>query len=302
MKSQKIGSLSQREFHLMQDNTEQIQTGRGRRRWMRRLVLIVIATYAGVCMMFAAFQRQLIYYPTREYEGTPRDLGMAYEDVAMTTGDGEKIAGWYVPAPDAQATVLFCHGNAGNISHRLHGIQLLHHAGFNVFIFDYRGFGQSTGTPDEAGLYIDAVAAWDYLVKTRSVPKNKIIILGRSLGGAVAIELATRVKPVGLIVEATFTRMAEVARHLYPLIPTSLFLSDRYDSIDKIAQIACPKLILHGSQDTLIPFDMGRKLFEAAIEPKQFIETPGDHNESGYTYSPAYTDQLVSFIHDTLGL
>ncbi len=286
----------------MQIKTEQHdQPGKGGRRWLRRLVLVALATYACVCMMFAAFQRQLIYYPSREYEATPQEYGLAFEDVSLTTGDGEQIIGWYVPAPDSQATVLFCHGNAGNISHRLHAIQLLHNSGFNVLIFDYRGFGQSSGSPDEAGLYTDAVAAWDYLVETRGIPKGRIIVLGRSLGGAVAIELATRVKPVGLIVEATFTRMADVARHLYPLLPSGLFLKDRYDSVDKIAQVTCPKLFLHGTQDTLIPFDMGRQLYEAAVAPKVFIETPGDHNESGFAHAPAFTKKLTLFIRDLMG-
>jgi len=270
------------------------------RRWLFRLVLVAIATYALTCMTFATLQRQLIYYPSREYVATPFNRGLAYEDVILTTSDGETITGWYVPESERQATVLFCHGNSGNISYLVHDIQLLHHAGFSVFIFDYRGFGRSTGTPDERGLYTDALAAWDYLAKTRAVPKPQIIVFGRSLGGAVAIELATRVDPVGLIVESTFTSMEDVAHHLYPLLPAGLFLKDRYDSIDKIAQITCPKLFLHGTQDTLLPIDMGRQLYEAATEPKEFIETPGDHNESGYAYSPAYTTQLTFFIRELL--
>ncbi len=273
--------------------------GRNWRRRLLRLVLVAIATYAFMCMMFAAFQRHMIYYPSRDYVGTPQDYNMVFEDLTLPTSDGESVTGWFVPALNSQTTVLFCHGNAGNISHRLHSIQLLHNAGFNVFIFDYRGYGLSTGSPDEQGLYTDAMTAWNYLIETRGVPAHRIVLLGRSLGGAVAIELATKVQAGGLIAESTFTRLADVARRLYPLIPSGLLLRDRYDSVDKIPQITCPKLFLHGGQDSLIPLSLGRQLYEAANAPKRFIETPGDHNESGFTYSPKYTDQLVSFIRES---
>ncbi len=271
---------------------------------VRRLALIVPATYLVVCLAVAIFQKHLIYFPQPGCDATPADVGLAYEDVSLTTSDGVSLAAWYVPAGPADAkgpaaaSVIFCHGNAGNISNRLHTIQVLHNLGMSVLIFDYRGYGLSKGSPSESGTYADAEAAWAYLTGERAVPPKRIILMGRSLGGAVAIELASRHTPGALVVESTFTRLADVAGVHYPLLPSSLLTVHRYDSIDKVPTIDCPKLFLHGRDDQLIPPRLGRSLYEAAAEPKRFIETPGGHNAAGFTWSQEYTNKLADFVRE----
>jgi uncharacterized protein len=263
---------------------------------LRRLIIIAVATYVGVCILVGVFERRLIYFPTRDYDATPSDIGLDYQSVTFMSNDGVNLTGWYVPNEVATRTILFFHGNAGNISHRLTTIQTLHRLGYNVFIFDYRGFGQSDGSPSESGLYADARAALQYLTQTQKQPVERIVFCGRSLGGAVAIELATHHAPRALVVESTFTELADVGRIHYPFLPVKLILRDRFKSIERIGKLTCPKLILHGADDTLIPIELGRKLFDAAAEPKQFIETPGGHNEAGFTYSTEFTDKLGEFL------
>ena len=265
---------------------------------MARLVPIAVATYLCLAILLAVFQRHLIYFPTQEYEAVPTDIGIAYEDVTFTAADGVRLAGWYVPRESATGAIIFFHGNGGNISHRLHAIQSLHAQGLNVFIIDYRGYGRSKGKPFEDGLYLDAEAAWQYLTQTRGESPARIALFGESLGGAVAIELAVRHTPAALVVESTFTSMAELAKVHYPYFPVKLIVREKYDSIGKIGQVRCPVLVLHGSDDELVPLDMGKALFAAAPEPKRFIETPGGHNEAGFTYTPDYADMLARFIND----
>jgi len=267
---------------------------------VRRLVIVVVLAYLGVCVLARLLQSWLMYFPTRGYPTTPSDLGLDFEDLTLKTGDGVSIAAWFVPHADPKGTVIFCHGNAGNISDRLDSVKLLHNMGVNVLIFDYRGYGRSEGRPSEQGTYKDAEAAWRYLVDTRGELPQQVVLFGRSLGGAVAIDLAKRHHPGALVVESTFTSAVDVGRLHYPLLPVRLLLSYRYDSISKVPHITCPKLFLHGRDDTLIPFDNGLKLFEAAAGPKQFIETPGGHNEGGFTYSREYTDRLERFLSDAL--
>jgi fermentation-respiration switch protein FrsA (DUF1100 family) len=265
-----------------------------------RLVIIALLTYLGVCLFVALFQRRFVYIPSRTFEGTPADVGLEYEDLTLTSSDGLAIGAWYVPHADAKGSAIFCHGNAGNISHRVHEIDILHSVGLNVLVFDYRGFGRSEGKPSEKGTYRDAEAAWRYLVETRGESPERIVVIGRSLGGGVAIELAKRHEPAALVVESTFTSLPDVARENFWFLPVRSLMIYRYDSIAKVPHIKCPKLFLHGNMDGLIPITLGRKLFEAAAEPKQFIETPGGHNEAGFTYSPQYTAEFGAFINDAL--
>ena len=267
---------------------------------VRRIVLIALATYVTVSILVGLFQRHLIYFPTREYESLPTDVGLAYEEVALTTEDGVTLAAWYVSHERSKGTVLFFHGNAGNISHRLHTLKLLNSLGYSVLIPDYRGYGRSTGTPSETGLYRDADAAWRYLVETKAEQANGIALLGRSLGGAVAVELASRHAPAALVVESTFTSLIAVGKQHYPLLPVGLLLRERYDSISRIDKVNCPKLFLHGRDDELIPIALGRSLFDAASEPKRFIETPGGHNEAGFAYSSEYTRELGTFLDEAI--
>jgi len=265
-----------------------------------RLVIIALLTYLGVCLFLALFQRRFVYMPSPDFDGTPADVGLEYEDLTLTTSDGLAIGAWYVPRADAKGSAIFCHGNAGNISHRLHTIDTLHNLGLNVLIFDYRGFGRSEGKPSEKGTYEDAEAAWRYLVEARGESPDRIVVVGRSLGGGVAIELAKRHEPGALVVESTFTTLPDVAKENFWFLPVRFLMIYQYDSIAKVPHIKCPKLFLHGNMDGLIPITLGRKLFEAAAEPKQFIETPGGHNEAGFTYSPEYTAEFGAFIDEAL--
>jgi fermentation-respiration switch protein FrsA (DUF1100 family) len=280
------------------------ETQSWRRRWfpsVRRLAITVVATYAAVCALLFLFQSHLIYFPARGYDAVPSDVGLAFEDLTLVTSDGLSIAAWYVPHAEARGSVIFCHGNAGNIADRLYSVKLLNALGCDVLIFDYRGYGRSEGSPTEAGTYADADTAWRYLVESKGKLPERIIIFGRSLGGAVAIELARRHPPAALVVESTFTCMADVGRVHYPLLPVGLLLRHRYDSVSKVPKIDCPKLFLHGTDDSLIPIANARRLFEAAASPRQFIETPGGHNAGGFAYSPEYTQRLDDFLDAVLG-
>ena len=270
------------------------------RRRILRLAVIAFSIYVSLVTLISLFQRHLIYYPSREYEGLPTDVGHEFEEVAIRAADGVKLAGWYVPCPDDKATVLFFHGNAGNISHRLHKIDLLHRLGFSVFIIDYRGFGKSEGRPSEQGLYRDADAAWEYLTNTRGIPAERIVVMGKSLGGAVAIDLAGRRTPGALVVESTFTTLLDVARIHFRFLPVKLILRDRFESIHKIGAVRCPLLILHGTEDRLIPIDLAKSLFQAAPEPKRFIATPGDHNEAGFSYNLDYATMMAQFVEQAM--
>ncbi len=287
------------------DNAGRNETGRSRRASglatrVKRLVMVVLLTYVGVCVVVTMLQSRLIYFPTRDYTATPDEVGLHFEELMLPTSDGLSIAAWFIPHPDAKGNVIFSHGNAGNISGRLHSIKLLHNMGVNVLAFDYRGYGRSEGKPGEQGTYRDAEAAWQYLVETRGESAERIVLFGRSLGGAVAIDLARRHTPAALVVESTFTSLVDIGRLHYPLLPVRWILTYRYDSIEKVPHITCPKLFIHGEDDTLIPYANGRKLFDAAAEPKQFLTTPGDHNDGGFTHSPKYTDRLAKFLDEVL--
>jgi len=262
---------------------------------------VVIAAYVGVCVVVGFLQARLIYFPSREYAAGPGDVGLKFEDLTLKTADAVGIAAWYVPCEAAKGTLIFAHGNGGNIADRLHAVKLLHGMGVNVLIFDYRGYGRSEGRPTEDGTYEDAEAAWRYLVEDRGERPERIVLFGESLGGAVVIELARRHRPGALVVESTFTSLVDVGRLHYPLLPVRLLLRYRYDSIGVVGRIDCPKLFIHGRDDTLVPIGNARKLFEAAAEPKQFLETPGDHNEAGFTYSPEYGERLAAFLDRVLG-
>jgi len=268
---------------------------------VRRLLIVVLFTYVGVSMIVGMLQARLIYFPSRTYHSTPADVGLEFQRLDLETSDGETIAAWYVPHPDAKGSVIFCHGNGGNIADRLGTIRALHHLGYNVLAFDYRGYGQSTGSPSETGTYLDAEAAWSYLTQTRSDPAERIAVFGESLGGAVAVELALRHPPGALIVQASFTSLVDIGRLHYPLLPVRWILRYRYESIGKIDKITAPKLFIHAIDDELIPLDNGRRLFDRAAPPKRFLETPGGHNSGGFTFSPAYTRQVGAFLDEALG-
>jgi fermentation-respiration switch protein FrsA (DUF1100 family) len=200
-----------------------------------------------------------------------------------------------VPVP-AEMTLLWLHGNAGNISHRSEMIRALLQLTIQIFIIDYRGFGRSEGSPSEEGLYLDARAAWDYLINERGIPARNIVILGKSLGGAPAIDLAARVRPAGLIVQSTFTSIPDMAGTVIPFFPGFL-LRTKMDSLGKVGRVSCPKLFIHSPADEVVPYQMGRRLYDAAPEPKQFYDVPAaPHNETWLAGGKGYLEALRSFI------
>jgi len=257
--------------------------------------------YVVVCLLLVLLQSRMVYYPTREIEATPELFGLAYEPVTFAAADGVKLTGWFVPADDQRAVVLICHGNGGNISHRVVLIDLLHRLGLGVFIFDYRGYGQSDGRPSERGTYLDAEAAWRYLTDRREIPADRIILHGRSLGAAVAAHLAKDCGPAMLLLESAFTSIDDMGAELYPWLPVRLLTRYHYSTIEYVAQVNCPVLIIHSADDRMIPPEHGRRLFAAAGEPKQFLEITGSHNDGYYESGAVYTDGLDEFITAHLG-
>lgn len=273
------------------------------RRWYWTTLRIIALTFVGIVIVFWAIQKKLIYFPMRELEGTPAEMGLDYEDVSLTTSDGLRLHGWYVPAPSSRGTVLYFHGNAGNVSHRTQSLWRFHDLGVSTFIIDYRGYGQSEGEPSEEGTYIDAEAAWDYLRTERNEPAERILLYGRSLGGAVAVELAARHDPAGLIVDSSFTSIPDLAKKLYPFLrflPLRTICRHRYESIDRIADVQCPLLVLHSPDDRMIPISHGRRLADAAPKPGCFVQTHGDHNESFEMSGDVIIPALREFLRDVL--
>ncbi len=256
-------------------------------------VLLALAIING--WMFLQ-QPGMIFFPLRQLDATPADWGMPYEDVSLKTADGIGLHGWYIPQPGAQRVLLFLHGNAGNISHRGDSIAIFRRLGLSVFIFDYRGYGRSDGTPTEAGLYQDAAAAWDYLTKTRGLAANEILIFGRSLGGAVAAQLASRVQPGALILESSLSSARDFAQAVFPLLSRLVVVRYDFDTVARLAQVHCPVLVLHSPTDEIMPYRLGEKLYQSAHEPKRFVALQGDHNTGFLQSQPQYQEALAEFI------
>ncbi|MDD5008316.1 MAG: alpha/beta hydrolase [Syntrophorhabdaceae bacterium] len=270
----------------------------------RSLFIVIIAValaYLGLTVMIYFQQDGMIYVPEKTITHNPHNIGLVYEEVSVRTKDGLSISGWYIPAKNEKAVILFCHGNAGNISSRLDSIRIFNDLSLSVLIFDYRGYGRSEGRPSEAGTYLDAEAAWDYLVNVKKIPPGRIIVYGRSLGGAVAAEIALRRSPAALIVESGFTSVPDLGQKIYPWLPVRLISKFRYATIDKIGTIKCPKLIIHSRRDDIVPFEHGRALYEKASPPKEFLEIRGGHNDgfllSGMTYTGGMEEFLERYVY-----
>ncbi|HEY84535.1 MAG TPA: alpha/beta hydrolase [Chloroflexi bacterium] len=255
-------------------------------------------------MLLEKILSSFIYYPLPWHQGKPEQRGLEYKSVWLKAEDGVPLHGWYFPHKKALASLLFCHGNAGNISHRLQNIAGLVAAGFNVFIFDYRGYGHSKGFPSEQGLYRDAQAAWQYLLATTASLNAPRLIFGRSLGGAVAIELALHAQGEGLdglIIESSFTSLGDMAQKTLPL-PGFGKVFKSYASVGKLPHIHVPLLLIHGEEDNLIPFAHSRQLFEAANSPRFFYPIPdAGHNDTYVVGGQAYFERLAAFARDSVG-
>lgn len=248
----------------------------------------------GAVLYLRYIEKRSLFYPTREMEYSPKEIGLAFEEVTFKTKDNLNIYGWFLPCREAEWTVLFCHGNAGNISHRLQKLKFFYDLGCNVFIFDYRGYGRSEGMPSEKGLYIDAQAAYDYLL-SRRLKAGQIVGFGESLGGAVIVDLAYASRLAGLILEGTFSNAKDMVRIIYPFLPFWIFAS-RLDSLSKIKSITSPKLLVHSINDEIVPYKLGKKLYLAAAEPKEFLEMRGGHNSCFFESEDILKRKIADFL------
>jgi pimeloyl-ACP methyl ester carboxylesterase len=283
-----------------------------RRHW-RPLLVVVLAVavycYAETCWLLWLGQKDLIFEPVHDMERTPAALGLVAEEVWIASGTGDeqgRLHSWWIPASNpGSSTLLYLHGNDGNVGTELNRVARLRAIGFNVLLIDYRGYGRSTGgEPSESKVYEDAESAWNFLVTRKRIDPSQIMIYGHSLGGAVAIELATHHQAAeGLIVENTFTSMVDMAKfENYNVFPISLLLNQRFDSIAKAAQLQLPVLIVHGTRDEIVPYHMSVQLFEAVHAPKVLRLIPGGGHENNYVVAPeAYESAIHEFRDRILG-
>jgi fermentation-respiration switch protein FrsA (DUF1100 family) len=264
------------------------------------LLIFFAVLVACLILVPVLFEKRLIYFPFRALDVTPKELGLRYEEARLVAEDGVTLHGWFLPVEGSRFTVLVCHGNAGNISHRLDRAMLMHaKLKTDVFLFDYRGYGLSQGAPDEEGTYRDARAAHRYLSTARGVAPGNLIIFGESLGAAVALQLALEVPARALVLEAPFTSISDMAGSVLPFLPVGRLLRTRYDNLAKIGGLRMPLLILHGDRDTTVPFAQGRRLFDAAPEPKQFFPIPGaGHNDTYFIGGDPYWEAWGAFLHE----
>jgi fermentation-respiration switch protein FrsA (DUF1100 family) len=263
---------------------------------MWTLILAIIVAWSLLNIILWMLQPGMVFYPSRALQETPDDWGMEFEDVQLRAEDGTRLHAWFIPHPRPTHTLLFLHGNAGNISHRGSSIEIFNRLGLSVLILDYRGYGQSKGEPTERGLYMDARAAWRHLTEERALDPGEILIFGRSLGASVAADLASRTQPAGLILESGFSSARDMARHLYPGLHHVLLRRFELDSLSRLAQVQAPVLVLHSRDDEIVPYALGRRLFEAAPGPKSFVELIGDHNSGFLATQPDYERSLAAFI------
>ncbi len=265
-----------------------------------KTVIIIIAFLFLLFFFIRFLEKKSLYFPVRTIEATPKDIGLDYEDVIVTTKDRIQLWSWFIPVKTPRATLIFCHGNGGNISHRLEKIKIFNNLNLDILIFDYRGYGMSKGSPSENGLYLDAEAMYDYLVKERKISPDKIVGYGESLGGSVIIDLASRHELGGMIIEGSFPSLRDMAKKYFPFIPAAIYKS-KFDSLQKIKTINYPKLLFHSKSDEIVPFELGKKLFEHAAEPKDFVKLQGGHNDAFLTSQDVYVLKIDSFI-DNLSL
>ena len=242
-------------------------------------------------------ERRFIFYPQKELAGTPAHWGLAFEDVHFAAGDGVKLHGWFVPG-EGEVTWLWFHGNAGNVSHCLEDLMLFHrHLGVNLFLFDYRGYGRSEGRVSEKGTYSDARGALDHVLARQDVDSRKMLYFGRSLGSAVAVWLATHHPPMGLILESPFTSIRDMAKAAYHGLPLYLLVPRKYDPLSRIRQVSCPLMVLHGDRDEIVPIEQGRRVYDAANEPKRFYEITGAaHDDTFIVGQEPYFRAIADFI------
>ncbi len=248
---------------------------------------------SGACIC----QDRIVYHPTRTIARTPADAGMPYEEVAFAAADGVRLSGWFVPAAGPRrGTLLFCHGNTGNISDPVESLAMYRSLGLDVLAFDYRGYGRSEGRPSEGGTYLDAEAAWRHLVEDRGVPSGSIVVLGRSLGGAIAAHLAAAHRPRALVVESAFCSAPDLCAQKVPWLPVRRLVRFDYATERYVGSVSCPVLVIHSPDDRLIPYGNGLRIFYAAPGPKQFLAIRGGHARGWFQSGERYVRGLARFL------
>jgi uncharacterized protein len=258
---------------------------------------IIAVAYLGAILMGSFLQDSLIYYPSKTIGQTPAQVGLGFQEVALKASDGVAISAWHVPAVlKGGRTIVFCHGNAGNIGDRLDKLAIFNSLGVSTLIFDYRGYGKSSGKPNEKGTYLDAQAAYDWLRDVKGVAGGDIVAYGESLGGAVAAHLASERDCGGLILDSTFTSVADVGANAFPFLPVRLMVGKKYDTTAVIGKVKCPVLMIHSRNDEIVPFALGQKLFGMANEPKTFVEIRGGHNDGFAVSEETYTNGLRDWL------
>jgi fermentation-respiration switch protein FrsA (DUF1100 family) len=270
-----------------------------RSRWFS-VVLLILA--AGFIMIPHKLERMFVYFPTRQICENPESVGLRYQDIHLVTDDHVRIHGWFLPHEGAAGTILIFHGNGGNIGDRVAWLRMLHELGLHILIIDYRGYGRSEGKPFEKGLYRDAHAAYAWWTKVRKPRGDRLILLGESLGGAVAVHLAANAAPAGLILQSTFTSARDMAKTLFPIGLLLPLAKVHYDSAGTISRVPCPKLIIHGSRDEIVPFELGKKLFDMAPSPKSFYAVQGaGHNDLPWVAGAEYLLRMKEFLSGIAG-
>ena len=267
---------------------------------MLKLLLAAVACYAVLALVVYLMQARMLYLPDvpgRSLDRTPADIGADYSDAWIRTSDGVRLHGWFLPG-DSDRVLLFFHGNAGNISHRLESIRQFLQLGLSVLIIDYRGYGRSEGRATEQGIYRDAEAAWQYLVETNTVAEEHIVLFGRSMGASAAAFLAARHQPLALVVESSFTSVPDIAAEYYPWLPVRWLSRLRHSTAEFVRQADCPVLVIHSRDDEIVPFRHGEAIFSAAGEPKAFLEIHGTHNDAFLRDERNYLGGLRSFLDE----
>jgi fermentation-respiration switch protein FrsA (DUF1100 family) len=260
------------------------------------LICVFLCAGTSFYLFYPWIENFFVFFPEKTLALTPKDLHLDHEEIHFSTEDGMRLHGWLFPLEGEPPIILFFHGNAGNISHRLDNVRLLLDHGLQVFIFDYRGYGKSAGTPSETGLYADGLAAYDYLVKKRGVTPGQIVLFGRSIGAAVAIDLALKREVGSLIMEGAFTSTRDMAKSMGLFRLISYFLPPHYNAFEKIPRVDTPKLIIHGEKDEIVPFAMGQKLFKAAKMPKYFYPLKrAGHNDTYVEGGEEYFRVIAAF-------
>ncbi|HAN47254.1 MAG TPA: alpha/beta hydrolase [Cyanobacteria bacterium UBA8156] len=267
--------------------------------WAKRLLVplrVVGLAYVGLLLVLFFNQDNMMFVPSRSVTDTPQSVGLQFESWKIPTADGETLAAWFIPAPNPQAVLVYCQGNGGNIGNRVSYLPIFHSLNLSVLLWNYRGYGQSTGRPSEAGLYQDAAAVMAYLQQQHQIPPSQTVVYGESLGGGVASYLAARYPVRGLVLAATFTAAVDRAAELYPFLPVRWLARSRFDTRARLPQITAPVLVLHSVEDEIIPIHHGRALYAAANQPKTLVEVTGDHNSGFLENALAYRQALATFL------